>query len=267
MEFNDQTVKSAKSTLKTPVELADYYAKRTDLMVKMKSFSEVYAAKEIEADIKWTIERMKGEESPTNLAKILENIVADFGNKWFDENVKFVQLSPFDDRKAKGDVVMEIKNNSRVVRILIDLTTGENSQGTNDKMYNNEEEVRKGKLTDVKYFISKMDGAKGKLTNVPRVVAGAGEKTIAEFLELMANGYPAEREKTIPAMLLEQIADQLIWLYNLAQKNSSGRRAEEAFRDAIEAIQKVLEKNKSLLTCEYEKKALSDNVYKRLKLH
>jgi len=266
MEFNDQSIKGAKSTPKTTIELADYYAKKTDLVVKMKSFGEVYDAKEIEEDIKVTIEKMKNEEPPTRLAKILENVVADFGNKWYDENVRFVQLSPFDDRNAKGDVVMEIKNGDKVTRILVDLTTGENPEYTNNKMFNNEKDMQEGKLASVKYFNSKMENIKGEVKNLPRVVAGVGKTTMSEFLERMAAGVPMEQEKNIFLMLLEEIADQLIWLQSLAQKGQAGSRTENVFKDSIQAIQDLLEKNKSLLTSEYKEKALNDNVYNRLKL-
>jgi hypothetical protein len=266
MKFNDQLITDAKNTVKTTLELADYYAKKTDLVVKMKSFGEVYDAKEIEADIKLTVEKMNSEEPPSRLAKILENVVADFGNKWYDENVRFVQLSPFDDRNARGDVVMEIKNGDKIIRVLVDLTTGENPEYTNDKMYNNEKDMREGKLASVKYFNSKMENIKGELKNLPRVVAGVGKTTMSEFLELMAAGVPVENKKDISLMLLEEIADQLIWLQSLAQKGQAGSRTENVFKDSIQAIQDLLEKNKSLLTNEYREKALSDNVYNRLKL-
>lgn len=219
------------------------YAGRKDLNIKMKGLKDKYSEQEIQKDINWTIAEILKEQKRnlnSHASKMMENMVTDLGDKWFGENVRVVLLSPYDDRKAHGDVVMEIKTNGEIIRILIDLTTATNRNETNEKMSRNELEIKNNELASLKYFISKFDGTRGQLNFLPRVIAGVQSIKLLDACKLMAKGDVAAGKSVIPALILDEMRLQLIYLKRLAKNKS----IESVFTKALSLVEELFAEKK-----------------------
>lgn len=245
-----------------------YYATMQPDQLREDDFIDIYPKEEILADKKHVLEIIKKnkEEQPDNGAIVLENIVQDKGHEWFGENVHFVLLSDYDDRglESHSDVVMEIKRNGKIIRIMIDLTTSTDAEDINKKMNRSEVGIKNGNLSSVKYFSSKAESYRKKLSNVPRVVCGVHDDRLIEACKNIAG------DKTvvnlIPFILLEEALGQLIYMESLANKNAHfSDNLKDKIIEAKEAISELRAKKKTLLTSNDEQRAFADAVYKKIR--
>jgi hypothetical protein len=84
-------------------------------------------------------------------------------------------------------VVLEIPtDDGETVRIGVDLTTAVNYDTLSKKRTKCIEGVQSGKLFDVKYFKSKVDNTKGKISTVPVFFAGLDKNSLQNICEMMA---------------------------------------------------------------------------------
>jgi hypothetical protein len=150
------------------------------------------------------------------LAKVFEALVIDqiAQNEWFGKGVEVKKASDFDDIVNKVDAIVGIENgpmNASHLALAVDITTQTTSQKKFDQIVS---EIKRGQLTEVKYFVSDILHFKGTMQNIPRVVVGADKKTIMDAVDKWINNtdqanQEALREHILQAIILEEIRVQL----------------------------------------------------------
>lgn len=131
------------------------------------------------------------QESPEELrhrklATVFEAIVHEHAelSEWFGPDAETIKPSRYDDIKNGIDTVAELKETGNsVARIAmgIDVTFSHDAELKFERI---KKEIESGKLAEVKYFYSESSDIKEKLSNLPRVVIGADEKTIREVANM-----------------------------------------------------------------------------------
>jgi hypothetical protein len=204
----------------------------------------------------------------TEAGRLLENIFSVMGKNWFGkEEVSFVFTTDYDDQESGGDVIMEMKNeNGTVSRILIDLTTAEKMENTDDKFYETGSNLKYGEPSNVKYFSSKLDNFSGELKSIPRVVAGVSSKFLDKIIWKMAAEKDfIQKDHPIQLMLLDEILSQLNRQHTEAEHVKPNSFREKILANAISAISKIMIKKEGLRTEKYQEEASNDPVYRKLK--
>jgi hypothetical protein len=150
------------------------------------------------------------------LAKMFEALVIDqiAKSEWFGKNTEIMKASDYDDIVNKVDAIVGIQNgpmSASHLALAVDITTQTTSQKKFDQIV---AEIQKGKLTEVKYFISDILHFKGTMKNIPRVVIGADKKTIMDAVDKwIEDKDPANKEALknhiMQAIILEEIRIQL----------------------------------------------------------
>lgn len=205
--------KIRKSGIATAKDVFEMYLKKNE-KVEMTEFEDVYGAEDVKKDLGRVeyVKNSKGFENPTPEGIVLENMFSDLVEKyhWFGEGVKAVQLSEFDDKIASGahcDVVLEIPtDDGECVRIGIDLTTAINYDTLSKKRTKCVEGIQSGKLFSVKYFKSKVDDTKGRISDVPVFFAGLDKNTLQNLCETMA------KQENTGNEILEKHEGQFVFL-------------------------------------------------------
>ncbi len=216
----DVVVQKSKSSM-TANEVFERYLKK-DEKIEMRDFRDIYGAEDVKKDLDRVayVKNSKGFEKPTSESVVLENMFSDLVEKynWFGQGVKSVQLSEFDDMIASGahcDVVLEIPtNDGKCVRIGVDLTTAINYDTLSKKRTKCIEGIQSGKLFSVKYFKSKIDDTKGRISNVPVFFAGLDRNTLQNLCETMA------KQENAGSEILEKHEGQFVFLDEILSQSN-----------------------------------------------
>lgn len=196
-------------------------------------FSGVYSQEEINRD-KFETSRLEeifranlqelgeGGQRAHKLAKIFEGVFlkhAELGN-WFGENVFISKTSRFDDFKNGIDNVLEVQEDKEVshTALSIDVTIGGDMGTINSKVRRIKEQIKAGKMGEVKYFQSEATGYKGVLAGLPRVVINVDGRTVQELGEMsMENRKKEIGNHPIQMEILENLLEQMIELEEYAR--------------------------------------------------
>lgn len=161
--------------------------------IQLDDFSDLYGKETIEKDSA-EVERLekiyKSQESKEDreieakkLSVIFEAIFNQQAetNEWLGENVTTIIPSRYDDIKNGIDSIAEFKeeNSKSHLALAIDVTFGSE---TEKKLAKIKESIKKGELSQVKYFMT--EDFRGELKNIPKVIIGADAKTLREISEL-----------------------------------------------------------------------------------
>ena len=209
--FEQLTLDKAFERAKTIIEKAE---------IQPEDFGDVYDADEIRDDIQYVerIERRIEEQETSEqkkhkkLATVFEAIVHEHAelSEWFGPDAETIKPSRYDDIKNGVDTIAELKEGGKSVTHLamgIDVTFSVDAE---KKFKRIKQEIENGTLAEVKYFHSEYMEVRERLSNVPRVVIGADEKTIRELSTLWLEGRKKELgNHPIQFQILEEIADQL----------------------------------------------------------
>lgn len=261
-----------KSQKKTGPEIFEIYLKR-DNKLQMDDFGDVYSEQEILKD-KNLLERMASNENYDRSdvqGTVLENIIVDIGeqNMWFgDEENYLIQLSEYDDKAPNGahaDAVLEIKTkDGNIMRLGIDFTLSANSSLLNKKRAKCLDLIDSGKLANVKYFQSELTNEKGRLADIPIVMAGVDRETLHKLCKDVAK---KENLTANPAqyMILDEILYQLdIFVAISASKHGMQNELTQELEAYREIFIEILKKKESLRPDNFREKALQDGVYSYL---
>lgn len=180
---------------------------------KFEDFEDVYSESELEQDkIKLEEQKLQEKESHERTL-ILEAILGHHieQSNWFGPDCSAAFASEYDDRFNKTDLVLEFNQGDKVIRLAVDVTTAETPKVLEKKRIKIKEDIEKGKLTNLKYFISEAESEKkGKLFGLPRVIISVnkeGVKTLSEMtLELKKSELA---QAPVQLELLEEIKMQL----------------------------------------------------------
>lgn len=273
--------KIKNSGIKTGQAVFEGYLKK-DERIDPRTFSDIYSAEEINTDLARveTFKKSLDFQKPAEVVKsaevaiVLENMFCDLVEKheWFGEGVKVVQLSEFDDMDARGthcDVVLEIpmKEDDYIMRIGVDLTSALNYDTLNKKRTKCIEGIQSGRLFSAKYFESKAEESKGRLSGIPVFFAGIDEKTIRSLCDLVAKQQNTEIDflgkHEVQFMFLEELVSQVNRYVAIAlAKHGSGATVTMDLGYYKDSLESILNNKKAPRPNGYGQKALQDDVYR-----
>ncbi len=210
-----------ESHLEDDILLTDAFKKAQELEdpVKMQDFTN---NRDLEHDLQYVADmELKFKESEARdtqveamlrkMAKVFEMIVyeqIELSN-WLGESAMTQQASKYDDYRNGVDSIVELDVDEGVTHLAlaIDVTSSHELQRKFDRI---KDEIDRGILTNVKYFVSEALGFKGEKRNIPRVVIGADRKTIIDLVEKwMEEDKDALEMHVVQAIVVEEIIAQL----------------------------------------------------------
>jgi hypothetical protein len=188
--------------------------------IPLETFVDLYGAEAVERDKKYIAEKEKlfaqssyREQAENHqLARIFETIFHDHAelSEWLGANAMTIKCSRYDDICNGIDTIAEFQegeSSASHLGLAIDVTT---AQGLIKKFDRIRDEIDRGKLAKVKYFVSKNMNIRGELSNIPRVVIGADRSTVKELGELyLDKDYQALAEHPIQFQVLDEIVEEL----------------------------------------------------------
>lgn len=197
--------------------------------VDPNQFRDLYGAANVEADLKYVKEmeeRFLKERNPQlegarQLAEIFEAIICEQAelSDWLGSDAFTSRTSRYDDIKNGVDVVAEFQETETAASHLALATDVMVGRGLYKKLGRIKQEIVRGKLTRIKYFISEAMNIRGELSQIPRVIIGAEAKTVAELGRLrLAGDNKALAKHPIQFQILEGIALQLDAFSEYARK-------------------------------------------------
>jgi hypothetical protein len=246
-----------------------YRGKQKEYQAHIEDFEDVYGEKETKRDVYWVEEMKKREDPGSERGELMELIMilqAETAN-WFGENSFLFSVSEYDDRKAHGDIVLEIMNdNGEPVRILLDITVSGEENNLIDKMQRSFDILRRERrLSTIKYFQSEATGEKERLINIPRVTIGITPDTLGELCVDLNKNFKKQENNPIQLYLLDQIENQLIHLLEAAKEmDVIDPVIIKNLENAEKEIKKVLNKKENLRTKNFDAKANEDLAYRTL---
>lgn len=243
-------------------------SKHDEERLKLDDFiNDPYEASEIERDKKEEQRLEKIFDKATPRGKLFEAIVATKSEavKWFGENTKVVVLSKFDDYINGGDIMLEMQNDkNEIVRIMVDLTTSIQESEATDKIKKTYKLIESGKLSEAKYFKSKVDATKGKINPSARVIIGISPDSLGELCGEF-NQTEKQEKNYVQLMFLDEMMNQLINMAETAKaKHGAEHKVTQELEKALKLVKDLLIKKESLRTHEYEQKARRDRTYQQL---
>jgi hypothetical protein len=130
-------------------------------------------------------------------------------NDWFGPEATVVRTAEYDDYKGV-DAVLELTHSDNPTHIALAIDVAEMGQ-IEDKLKHIRENIQRGKMARVKYFVSDQ-GFRGELSKIPEVIVAAFGDDLYELSLLWAqkSGRDAIAKHPIQLQLLEEIRIQLV---------------------------------------------------------
>ncbi|HEY9584703.1 MAG TPA: hypothetical protein VJI33_03980 [Candidatus Paceibacterota bacterium] len=197
-------------------------------------FAKVDSPEEVEG-LKWS--------------RVLEALIHEQGEQsnWFGPDAVTIKTSRYDDIARGVDEVVQFRKEDAGLYFLglaIDATY---SHDAVKKLKTIREEIEKGTLASLRYFISEDADIKGEFNNIPRVIVGVDKKTVGEVAELWLGGKSKElAAHPIQFQILEQILEQCETFAKYAAKigqNDVARKYESTasiIKDVLTEKQKTI---------------------------
>jgi hypothetical protein len=172
-------------------EIYKYAKERADRVVRDSTmdrhrFIEFYGSQKIddadryvaEMQAKFASQETEEDRMQKQAADIFEAMLHDQSKHWLGEDVTMHKTDPYDDIKHGIDEVMEWRGefgSPAHMGLSIDVTFSA-SIGTEKKIRGIIDSIDRGELPTITFFEGK--GIRGELTEVPKVVVGAGKQTL-----------------------------------------------------------------------------------------
>jgi len=187
--------------------------------------------------------------------KAFENFITIEAKKLFGENVEVVPASHFDDIVNKIDIILEIKEGDKIIRLGIDASVTDVLEFVHRKILDNSRNRIRSGQTGVNYFKSVLEpDFKGNLENIPKVAIIIPEEQLGAIMQSVKN----EKEKLpdVQSYLFESIKSQLESQFAyVADLNESKIKVENIMKS----------KEGSTLRLRHKDQELVDNFYNSLK--
>lgn len=239
-------------------------------IIKPNQFEYLYGKEVINTDEKYVLEkeaefsknRDPDKEHVEELATVFEGIIHEQAelNEWLGPEVTTIKTSRYDDIKNGVDSVAEFREGPIATSHLafaIDITF---SGDTTKKFNRIREEIDRGELARVKYFVSEHTGFMGELGKIPRVVVGADIRTLKELSELwLERDNKALAAHPIQFQILEEVLIQLEAFEKYATRNKKHELALK-FDNSRKIIEKILEEKRKT----FEDPGIRDSVFESI---
>ena len=258
-------------------------------MISMDDFKGFYDKQVLRKDKNYVREREKNFKERTGdekmidkLAIMLEGIFYEQVelSDWMGPNTFTIKTSRFDDIYNGVDCVLEFQEpDSPYLALAVDLTISDDLSG---KFKRIKEEIKKGYLARVKYFIS--DRAeiskdqpsaflgknscycspyqyRGELLNIPRIIIGISRKTVMDLGFLwIENKKKKLAHHWVQFQILDEIIIQLGQFKRFAQKANQGKLV-RVYSQIEKVVSKIIDDKNSYLSDPGER----DNIFESIK--
>lgn len=188
--------------------------------IQLEYFKNLYGAEAVQRDIKYvdTMERLFNSEATSEqkeaqkFATIFEWIFNQHAemSDWLGPNAMLIKSSRFDDIKNGIDSIAEFQETSTAASYLglaIDVTT---TTDLAKKFETIKQEIARGDLGKITYFVSEHTNMRGELSNIPKVVVGADRKTVQSLADMYGEKDNAALARHfIQFQILEEIGFEL----------------------------------------------------------
>lgn len=226
-----------------------------ELRVSIEAFRDLYGDTNVSEDLAYVrrmrhsmeIDETERERESKEIADAFEVILHEqIGkNKWLGENAFSVKTSEYDDIRNGVDNVIEFLTGPSAVSHLalgIDITFGSHIAKKFERIKN---EIDKGSLTQVKYFVSPTQHFRGELRKIPRVVVGADIDSVNGLITLWLNEDNALLERH-PVQL--KILDEMKMQLEVFREYAKQRNPElfPVFQQRINFIDSLIEQKRDL---------------------
>ncbi len=175
------------------------------------------------------------EENTRKLSTIFEAVIHENAelSEWPGPEAQTIKSSRYDDIKNGVDTIVEFEEPDRStthLALAIDVAMSGSIEKKFDRI---KQEIREGRMAEVKYFASDTTDP-GPLHNVPRIVIGADGRTVNELANLWLEGSKRELGKhPIQFQILEEIIMQLTAFEAYAQQEHKLELAKEYERTRL----------------------------------
>lgn len=219
-----------------------------------ESFADLYGSAVVETDLKEAAElklvfrRRENADRATmhQYAEVFEAVLAYQGemNNWLGENAYLIRTSEYDDFKNGVDVIAEIKlSDDSAEHLALALDISFQKEGAWEKGGRLRQEVEKGFLAKIKYFVSRHLPFRGELRDLPRFAILAQKDTLAEVAKLWVEtpSGAAKRLENHPLQfqILEQLREQCLAFIPHARLHHQEKTA-RAYEKALRIIDKII---------------------------
>ena len=222
-------------------------------------FSDIYTTQEIKADTESSkrIKMVSPEWRDQNeRAQLLADFIAHEGSKrgsGFFSDCEIVPTAEYDDIHNGVDMVLEIRDGEHTIRLGVDATTSPDPEKLTRKYKKQEARLRKGTLSELKYFQSKTDSSiRGPITRLPTVILGVSSQYITDHAEELNVGFlknkePKERGSHEIATvmrneILSQLEGQIYFLRNMRERNEKHEKSLQKLERAHTALTRIFKK-------------------------
>lgn len=224
-------------------------------VIDPNTFRGLYGDQSVDADIKEAKalheKHLLEDEHPElrKFSQVLEAIIHEQAelNEWFGANVVSIRPALYDDVKNGVDEILEFENPERQANYLalaVDVTYSKNLE---NKLKRIKGEILAGKLSKIKYFVSKEMGLKGELSKVPRIVIAMKIKTLQEIAELWLQGKNSALGKhEVQLQILRESLLQLEVFGRFAEKHNQTEIA-LAYNKTANILKRALDEKLAIL--------------------
>jgi len=240
---------------KEKIALEKAHARASEILrkdeIKPSDFRDLYDPKMIKKDLEYvemmeqrflTEQDPKREESK-QYAEILEAIIHDNIEKsnWLGRDAHSIKSSRYDDIKNGVDMIVEFQDEDEAVSsrlaLVVDITF---STQIREKIDRIKEDIRNGRMAEVKYFSSDLSNQRGELVKLPNVVIGAEIGNVKKVRDAWMNesGNGLERHP-LQMLMLEEIQKQLIFFMNYAIEYRQDEVA-KSYKQALSIVFRIL---------------------------
>jgi hypothetical protein len=232
------------------------------------NFKDIYSEAGLARDEKSLKKALAKEDIKKEKGELFEGILCEYAenSEWFGKDCRLVPLSEYDDRQNHGDFILEKKDtDGKIIRILIDATTSNDENVILHKLENGYRPLREDKLSQVKYFQSKLENFKGELKNVPKVVIGIDLISLRRLCDEICKKQNLEKNSMTQFLLINEMDSQLAYLSELAfDKYGLDHPLTKIIVKAFDYIEALVKEKKSLRSQDFEAKASEDRTYQLL---
>ena len=216
--------------------------------IDMQPFIDVYGLETVKKDYAEIAERIQGYmehklSDGEKMGYIFESAFLDVGtnNTWFGERSELNRASKYDDIKHGVDVIATIltrENSPRHLAIASDLTFS--FPGASEKFMRLTDRLRRGQMSQIKYFHSDLLHMTGQIRNIPGTVVGLDVTNLDTFLRGWMNE-PELSQKQFGSIILTEIATQCKAFAQMAKSiHGPSDAITTAYLNSAAAIEEIL---------------------------
>ncbi len=230
-------------------------------MLDMQEFQGLHGDVKLRGDMKKLayLRDKEGQKYKTQRAEIFETIIKNSAelSDWFD-GAYVSETVEFDDRTKHTDFVLEWESDEEddePTRLAIDVTVAENPETLKKKADFITRDLRSGKLTEIDYFESEIDGEQQALKKIPRVVLALKQDSLEDLCDVALSDEKGRNlaqdgaQLIIIMLAIKQLKKQLEFI------KSKGLKNENILEKTLDKMTEVYNNKKSSLDSDSIKRA------------